>query len=180
MSSNPKQGQPISSNPSRRVALASLFGVLILVSVGFLPAPTSDFLIIFEAFFLALSFLVVGRGGATYVGLVAGVLITFVKPSFFPLDLVFATMFGIFVDGTSLVFRAKRGNEAVTPRLVAAMTVSTGVVGFVSYYIAAVMTNLVPNQIGLDATVLIFGTVSGAVGGFAAARVWNKYLKARF
>ncbi|MDA4135168.1 MAG: hypothetical protein OK441_06330 [Thaumarchaeota archaeon] len=170
----------MSSNPSRRVALASLFGVLILVSVGFLPAPTSDYLIIFEAFFLALSFLVAGRGGATYVGVVAGILITFVKPTFFPLDLVFATLFGILVDGTCLAFGAKKGNEAQTARLVSAMTISTGIVGFTAYYFAAVVTNLVPNQIGLDATVLIFGIFSGAIGGLSAARVWNRYLKSRF
>ncbi len=170
----------MSSNPSRRVALASLFGVLILVSVGFLPAPTSDYLIIFEAFFLALSFLVAGMGGATYVGVVAGILITFVKPTFFPLDLVFATLFGILVDGTCLAFGAKKGNEAQTARLVSAMTISTGIVGFTAYYFAAVVTNLVPNQIGLDATVLIFGIFSGAIGGLSAARVWNRYLKSRF
>jgi len=169
----------MSSNRSRRVALGGLFGVLILISGGFLPAPNSDFLIIFEAFFLALSFLVVGRGGATYVGVVAGILITFVKPSFFPLDLAFATAFGLLVDGTCLAFRAKSGNEARTTRLVAALTISTGLVGFAAYYIAAVMTNLVPNDVGLDATVLIFGIISGAIGGFAAARVWNRYLKTK-
>ncbi|MDA4118862.1 MAG: hypothetical protein OK455_11040 [Thaumarchaeota archaeon] len=43
---------------SRRIALASLFGVLILLAMGFVPAPTSDYLIVFQAFFLALSYLV--------------------------------------------------------------------------------------------------------------------------
>lgn len=170
----------MASNRSRRVALASLFGVLILVTMGFLPAPTSDFLIVIEAFFLALSFLVIGRGGATYTGLVAGLLITAVKLSFFPLDLVFALFFGVMVDVTSLAFGAKRAQDARTARLVAAVTISTGLVGFVAYYVTAVLTNIVPNQIGLDITILIFGIASGAAGGYAAARVWNKYLKSRF
>jgi hypothetical protein len=169
----------MASNRSRRVALASLFGVLILVTMGFLPAPTSDFLIVGEAFFLALSFLVVGRGGATYTGLVAGLLITTVKLSFFPLDLVFAIFFGVMVDATALAFGAKSGQEAKTTRLVAAMTVSTGLVGFIAYYVSAVLTNLVPNQLALDVTTLVFGIVSGAIGGFVAARVWNRYLKSR-
>ena len=52
---------------ARRVALGSIFGAAIVVFVGFVPAPTSDFLIGFQAFLLAISFLVVGRGGATYV-----------------------------------------------------------------------------------------------------------------
>jgi hypothetical protein len=170
----------MASNRSRRVALGGLFGVLILLSGGFLPAPNSDFLIIFEAFFLALSYLVVGKGGATYVGIVAGILITLVKPSFFPFDLVFATFFGVLVDATALAFHAKSGNEAKTWRLTVALTLSTGVVGFTAYYVGAVLTNLVPNQVGLDATVLIFGIVSGAIGGYIAARVWNRYLKSRF
>jgi hypothetical protein len=166
-------------NRSRRIALASIFGVLILVTMGFLPAPTSDFLIISEAFFLALSYLVVGRGGATYAGVVAGLLITAVKISFFPLDLVLAIFFGVMVDATSIAFGAKNGTEARTMRLVAALTLSTGLVGFTAYYVAAVLTNLVPNQLALDVTVLVFGIFSGAAGGFLAARVWNKYLSAR-
>jgi len=60
------------------------------------------------------------------------------------------------------------------------MTISTGLVGFIAYYVTAVLTNIVPNQVSLDATVLAFGIVSGAVGGFIAARVWNRYLKPRF
>ncbi len=166
------------SNRSRKIALASLFGVLILVTVGFLPAPTSDYLIIFQALFLALSYLVVGRGGATYTGLVAGLLITAVKVA--PLNLVFAVFFGVLVDVTCLALRAKVGDQARTARLTAAVTISTGVVGFVAYYTTAVLTNIVPNQFILDATVLIFGIISGAIGGYLAARIWNRYLAARF
>jgi len=170
----------MSANPSRRVALASLFGVLIFVSIGFLPAPTGDYLIIVEAFFLALSFLVVGRGGATYVGVVAGILIGLVQPTFFLVDVAFATLYGVLIDATCLGLGAKKGNTARTSTMVVAVTFSTSVVGFGAYYVTAVMTNLVPNQIGLDASVLLFGLISGAVAGFLAARVWNRYLRSRF
>ncbi|MDG6915833.1 MAG: hypothetical protein JRM90_07695, partial [Nitrososphaerota archaeon] len=61
---------------SRRIALGAIFGVLILVTNGFIPAPTSDFLIVVQSLLLALSYLVVGRGGASYVGFVSGALIT--------------------------------------------------------------------------------------------------------
>lgn len=168
------------SNRSRRVALASIFGVLILITNGFIPPPNSDFLIVIEAFLLGISFLVIGKGGATYTGVVAGILITFVKPSFFPADLVFASLFGVAVDVTGLAFKAKNASGAQTKRLVAAVTISTGIVGFLAYYVEAVLTNAVPNDPGLDATVLVFGIASGAVGGFLAARVWNRYLRPRF
>jgi len=165
---------------TRRIGLGALFGVIILAINGFIPAPTSDFLIVFQSLFLALSYLVLGKGGASYVGVVSGVLITAVKLSFFPLDLVFSIMFGVAVDVLATGFRAKEDGQANSLRLVACMMVSTGFVGFIAYYVTAVMTNLVPNDFFLDLTVLIFGVVSGAIGGAVAARLWNRNLKARF
>ena len=165
---------------SRRVALASLFSVLIVAITGFVPPPNSDYLIVFQSFFLALSFLVVGRGGATYVGAVSGLLITFAKINFFPLDLVFSTAFGLLVDVFAIALRAKEGQRARTWRLAVALMVSTGIIGFIAYYVTAVATNLVPNEFVLDLTVLVFGVVSGGVGGAVAARLWNRNLMARF
>jgi len=163
-----------------RIASASLFGVVVWVVLGFLPAPTSDYLIGVEACFLALSYLVVGRGGATYVSLVIGLLISVVKSAFFPLDLVFALFFGLMVDGLAIAFRAKAGSDARTGRLVAAMTVSTAIVGFVAFYVTAVATQLVPNNLFLNVSILVFGVISGAAGGYVAASIWNRNLKARF
>ena len=167
-------------NRVRRVALASLFGGLILVAIGFLPPPTGDYLIIVEAFFLSLSYLVVGRGGATYSGIVAGILLGIVQPAFFVVNIVFASQYGILVDATCLGLGAKRENVARTSRMMVAVTISTAIVGFGAYYVTAVMTNLVPNQAGLDASILVFGIISGVIAGFLAARVWNRYLRSRF
>jgi hypothetical protein len=169
---------------SRKIALGAIFGVMILAIMGFVPAPTSDFLIVAQSFFLALSYLVVGRGGATYVGIVSGILITAVKISFFPYDLVFSIMFGVLVDVLASAFRAQEGGSggrARTPRLSVCMMISTGVVGFTAYFVTAVSVfKLVPNEVSLDATVLIFGIISGAIGGAIAARLWNRNLMARF
>jgi hypothetical protein len=93
---------------SRRIALASLFSVLIVAITGFIPPPNSDYLIVFQSFFLALSFLVVGRGGATYVGAISGILITFAKINFFPLDLLFSTAFGLLVDFFAIALAPRR------------------------------------------------------------------------
>lgn len=164
---------------TRRVALASLFGALTFVSLGFLPAVYSDYLIAIEAFFLALAFLVVGRGGATYTGVVAGLLIGAVNLSFFGLDVVFAVIFGLLTDGFGVVLGAKVGSKAKVSRLVLAMTLSTAIVGFIAYYVTAVMTDLVPNLFLLDVTILVFGVGSGALGGFLAAWIWNRYLGRR-
>lgn len=171
----------MASNSTRRVALASIFGVLILSVMGFVPAPTSDYLIVVQSLLLALSFLVVGRGGATFVGVVSGLLITLVKVAFFPYDLAFSLLFGISVDVLGALFKARvaHGGRAATGRLVVVMMISTGIVGFVAYYLTAVATNLVPNDLVLDLTVLVFGVVSGAAGGYLAARIWNRNLRVR-
>jgi hypothetical protein len=166
---------------SRRIALASLFSVLIVAITGFIPPPNSDYLIVFQSFFLALSFLVVGRGGATYVGAVSGLLITFAKINFFPFDLIFSFMFGLLVDLFATALRTRDGQRAKTWRLAASLMASTGIVGFVAYYVTAVsVLKLVPNDPLLDLTVLIFGVVSGGIGGAVAGRLWNRNLMARF
>jgi hypothetical protein len=169
---------------SRRIALGAGFGVLILVTNGFVPAPTSDFLIAIQSLILALSYLIVGRGGATYVGVVSGALITSVKLGFFPVDLVFATLFGVLVDALATLLRVQDGGRARAMRLIVCMMVSTGVVGFAAFYVSVVAFpsdfTAVPHDPVTDLTILVFGVVSGAVAGAVAARLWNRNLMARF
>lgn len=169
---------------SRKIALGAVFGVIILVTNGFIPAPDSDFLIVIQSTLLALSFLIVGRGGATYVGVVSGLLITAVKVAFFPVDLVFASLFGVLVDLLGSGFHVQREGRALSARLAACMMVSTGVVGLGAFYVSvfafpASFTD-VPHDPVTDATILVFGVVSGAVAGVIAARLWNRNLRARF
>lgn len=151
---------------------------------GFIPAPTSDFLIVFQSLFLALSYLVVGRGGATYVGIVSGALITAVKVSFFPVDLVFAAMFGVLVDVLAATLSVQEGGRARTLRLTVCMMISTGVVGLAAFYVSVVLFpsafTAVPHDPTTDLTILVFGVVSGAIAGAFAARLWNRNLMARF
>jgi hypothetical protein len=169
---------------SRRIALGAIFGAMILVTNGFIPAPDSDFLIIIQSLLLALSFLVVGRGGASYTGVVSGLLITVVKLGFFPVDLVFATLFGVLVDVLGTLFRVQRDGIASSLRLTLCMMVSTGVVGLGAFYVSVFAFPAsfkdVPHDPITDLTILIFGVVSGAAAGAIAARLWNRNLRARF
>ncbi len=169
---------------TRKIALGALFGAMILVINGFIPAPTSDFLIVFQSLFLALSYLVVGRGGATYVGIVSGLLITAVKLGFFPVDLIFATMFGVLVDVLAISFRVQDGGRARTSRLMACMMVSTGIVGLAAFYVSVIAFPSafvgVPHDPLTDLTILVFGVISGAIAGAVGARLWNRNLMSRF
>ena len=157
---------------------------MILGINGFIPAPTSDFLIVFQSLFLALSYLVVGRGGSTYVGVVSGALITSVKLGFFPVDLIFATMFGALVDLLATAFRVQEQGRVKTLRLTVCMMVSTGVVGLAAFYVSVIAFPsafaAVPHDLITDLTILIFGVISGGIAGAIAARLWNRNLMARF
>jgi hypothetical protein len=174
---------PLASS-SRRVALGAVFGAMILVTNGFIPAPDSDFLIIIQSLLLALSFLILGRGGPSYVGIVSGLLITTVKVGYFPVDLVFATLFGVLVDVLGLLFKVQKDGRAISSRLAAVMMVSTGVVGIGAFYVSVILFPSaftgVPHDPITDATILIFGVISGAAAGLIAARLWNRNLMARF
>ena len=59
---------------SRKLITATLLGVVIAVVKSPFTFPVTDYLIIIEVPILALSFLLLGRGGATYTGLINGVL----------------------------------------------------------------------------------------------------------
>ena len=165
---------------TRRIAIASLFGIIIFSVRGFIPAPSADFLIGFESFLLALTVIIVGRFGATYVEFVNGLILTPVKLSFAPFSLLLALLFGIQIDILSILLRPKVGPEVRTGRIVAIMTISTATTGLISYYATAILTSIVPNNPVLNITILVYGVVSGAVGGYLAVKVWKRNLRARF
>lgn len=165
---------------TRRIAIASLFGVIIFSVRGFIPPPSADFLIGFESFLLALTVIIVGRFGATYVEFVNGLILTPVKLSFAPFSLLLALLFGIQVDLLSMLLRPKVGAEVRTGRIVAIMIISTATTGLISYYTTVILTSLLPYNPVLDITILVYGVVNGALGGYLAVKVWKRNLRARF
>ncbi len=175
---------------TRRLATATLFGVVIAVVKGPFSFPVTDYLIIVEVPILALSFLLLGRGGATFTGLVNGVLQSAVKVSFFPYDLIFAVSYGLLVDGFGTVFRVNGAGPTSARRLALALGLASTVLGVSIAYVFLAL-NLSP---GIDvsgystatllgvvyAPIVVWGIASGALGGFVSARIWEKNLKSRF
>ncbi len=152
---------------------------MIFLVKGFLPSPTADFLVIFEALLVGLSFLILGRGGATYVEMVNGILQTPVKLPLAPFSLLLALLFGAQVDAFASLLRV-RNSEAKAGRLVATLSLSSATTGVVAYYATAVVEKLVPSDLGIALTILVFGVASGAAAGYLAARIWNGNLRSRF
>jgi ABC-type thiamin/hydroxymethylpyrimidine transport system permease subunit len=169
---------------TRKLLTATLFGVIIAVVKGPLPPVYSDFLIIVEAPILALSYVMLGRGGATYTELVNGLVETPFQLSFGPFVILVALLYGVQVDVFSSLLKVRSPSGDVgTKRLVLSLTISTITTGLVAAY-TSVYLGLVAYTPSLFFVVyvpiLIWGTFSGALGGWLASRIWTRNLKARF
>lgn len=176
---------------SRKLATATLLGVVVFLIKGPLLAPYADFLVILEAILVGLGFALLGRGGATYVEVVNGLLLTAYEaatvPVLAPFVLPLALLFGLIIDGLGSLLKVREGGEVKAKKLALAVTVSSALTGAIAYLVtlpALISLNFLPNDASVDLTIglviIIIGTVEGAAGGLIAARIWEKNLKARF
>jgi len=167
----------------RKLITAALFGVVITVVKGPFQPPYADLLIIVEAPIIGLSFLLLGRGGATYTEFINGLLQSVFKPTFFPFSIIAALFYGAQVDLYSWLFRAKVNGNANAKRMFASLGIASTTTGILAAYFSITL-GLVPYTQSLFAVIyipiIIWGVLSGAVGGAVSARIWNKNLKARF
>ena len=168
---------------TRKLITATMFGVIIAVVKGPFQPPYADFLIIVEAPILGLSYLLLGRGGATYTEVINGLLQSTFKVSFFPFSLVAAVFYGMQVDVYSWLFRANANGNASAKRMFASLGLASSVTGILAAYIS-ISLGLLPYTPSLFTIVyvpiIIWGILSGAVGGAISARIWEKNLKVRF
>ncbi len=168
---------------SRKLITATLFGVVIAVLKGPFQPPYADFLIIVEAPILGLSFLLLGRGGATYTEVVNGLLQSGVKASFFPLSLVVAVLYGVLVDVLGTAFRAREGEHTSSKSMVATLGIASIITGVLAAY-TSITLGIIPYNPSLlyivYIPIVIWGILSGALGGFISARIWERNLKAGF
>lgn len=160
-----------------RLLIAAFFASIIFVTRFFVPPPIDRLLIAVDAVLLALSALFVKNFGATYVGAVSGVLTGLWLPSFLPFSIIFMFLYGVIVDAFVFLFRVHATAEGVNRnRLVAAMAFGTLLIAFFSYYATTVL-RVIPSYPVIDLLVLFMGPASGVAAGYAAAYLWNKYLK---
>jgi len=161
-----------------RLLIASFFASIMFIMRFFVPVPFDRLLIAVDAVLFALSALFVKNLGATYVGVVSGVLIGLWLPSLIPFSILFWSLYGALVDVFIFLFRVNATKEGVDRnRLVAAMSFGTLLIALLSYYASTVL-GIVPSFPVIDVLVLFLGPASGVSSGYAAAYLWNKYLKA--
>jgi len=146
---------------NRKIATATIFGGIAFVATAFLPSPLYRPSDNNSILFVALGFIVLGRGGGTYVALVDGLLTTPFKLSFAPFSLIFALILGFLVDAFATAFKAKKNSEVRTGMLTLATTLSTAITGVAAYYITVKVTGILNTSFSIAATILVFGIISG-------------------
>lgn len=163
---------------TKRVALATLFGAIIFLSKTIVPSPIDKMFIVVQGLLLALGALLLPSLGATYVGVIGGVLTALWRIALAPFTFVFASLYGLLVDGCFFIFKVDTSQGNVeTSRLVASMTVSTTLVGLLSYYTTVFVFRLLERNPLLDVSILVVGTLSGIIAGYLASVIWKRYLK---
>ena len=163
---------------SRRLALATLFAVLVFISKTLLPTPLDKVLIVVQALFLGLGSIMLVPFGATIVSTIGGLLTAAWRAPLAPFTLGFALLYGLLVDAFSIVFKTKAKDGSVrVRRLVAAVTVATTISGLASYYTTVYALSLLPRNIMLEAAILIIGVLSGLAGGYLAGLLWSKAVR---
>lgn len=175
---------------TRKLATATLFGVVIAVVKAPFTFPVTDYLIIVEVPILALSFLLLGRGGATYTGLVNGAIQSVFKAGLFPYDLIFAASYGILVDLFGTLLNARQDGKTNATRLALALGLASTVLGVsIAYVFLALNLNTGIDLSHYSSTelveivyvpIVVWGIASGALGGFISARLWERNLRSRF
>jgi uncharacterized membrane protein len=163
---------------AKRLFITALFSSIIFVTNFVVPPPLNNIIIVVQAIILALAALFMGKNGATYVGLVGGVLSSLSRPAFGPFTFLFTFLYGVLVDGSFFALKVDTTKETVNRnRVILAMAVSTGIIGFSSYYIFAVFTNVIPFNLMLSGLMVFLAVGSGITAGYASSYLWNKYLK---
>jgi hypothetical protein len=163
---------------AQQLFIIALFGSILFVTKVFFNPPWDNLLIVVQAILLALAAFFIKSMGATYVGIVGGILATLARPALGPMTFFFTFLFGFLVDVTFFLFKVTAHSEEVNRnRVVLAMALSTALIAFLSYYISSLLFKWLPIDAMWTSLMLFLGAGSGISAGYAAAYLWNKYLK---
>ncbi len=163
---------------AKRLFIIALFGSILFVTKVFFNPPWDNLLIVVQAVLLALAAFFIRSMGATYVGIVGGILAALARPALGPLTFFFTFLFGLLVDIFFFIFKVASSAEEVNRnRTVLAMTLSTALIAFLSYYTSSLLFEWLPIDAMWTTLIVFLGTGSGISAGYAASYLWNKYLK---
>lgn len=158
----------------RRFAIAAVFSVIVFASKALAPTPFKDGFVVVQALLLGLAALLIAPMGATLVSTIAGFLMAGWNPGLAIFSIGFSVLYGVLLDGSLLLLHPlKKSGELDAKRFTLAITVSTLIVGAVAYYVTLVL-RLLPRNLGVEIMVLVFGGITGAIGGYLGVVLWRR------
>ena len=161
---------------AKKIAITTIFGAVIFITKTVVPSPMNKMLVFVQALLLGLGTLLLKKLGATYVAVIGGVLTALWNIALAPFSFFFALLYGLFVDGFFYLLRIKTLDGNVrTERALAAMTLSTVLVGLLSYY-TSVWFGLIPRNLALEIIIFSMGILGGIGAGYFVSTLWNKHL----
>jgi hypothetical protein len=164
---------------SKKVAVVALFGTLAFVSSGFLPSPIDKMVISVQALCFSLAALFVPKGGAIYSSFVAGLLLSVLRPGFFPFSLLFSVFYGVLIEGVFYFFKVNAGKHVKSRRLILLLTVTTGITGVASMYLTTMM-GVLPMIVEMYSAIIVVALLNGVVAGYLTVIIWDRYLSIFF
>ena len=164
---------------SKKVAVITLFGTLAFVSNGFLPSPIDKMVIGIQALCFSLAALLIAKGGAIYASFVTGLLLSVLRPGFFPFSLVFSVFYGILIEGFFHFFKVNDAKCVKSRRLILLLTFATGITGVASMYLTTMM-GMIPMIPTMYLAIIVVAILNGAIAGYFTVAIWNKYLSHLF
>jgi hypothetical protein len=160
---------------SKKLAVITLFGTLAFVSNGFLPSPIDKIVIGIQALCFSLAALVVPKGGATYASFVTGLLLSVLRPGFFPFSLLFSVFYGVMIELSFYCFKVNCEKCIKTKRLILLLTVVTGITGVTSMYLTTIM-GILPMIPAIYIAIVVVGCLNGAIAGYLNVKIWRNHL----
>ena len=154
--------------------MAAVFGAVIFVSKIFAPTPVKDSMIVIQALLLGLGALLISPLGATLVATIGGLLTATWSSQLAVFTVIFATGYGLLVDGLIWALRARTSDIDVNARrFMLAITLSTAIIGFLAYGTTVALGLLPRNPVG-EIFILVGGILSGLLGGYLCVIVWRR------
>lgn len=163
---------------SHRLAVPTLLGTVAFVSTGFLPTPVDKMFVMIQALTFALGSLMMARSGGTYASLINGILLSILRPAFFPFSLIFSLFYGLLIDGFFQVFRVNKDNHVKGARLIISLALGTSITGLLSMYLTTII-GLMPMAPIIYSAILAIGILNGVAAGYLTLLIWNKYVARR-
>lgn len=170
----------MNGSKGRRIAVSSLFGVIIFIEKALLP-PIFDKSVsaLLQMFFLSLAFLMTGLTGPILTGFVSGLLTATIRSHLGWMTFTFALLYGVLVGGLYRLLGVVNDGEVRAGRLIYASLASTMVVAALSAS-TAILLGIIPYDPRFVVFMMFAGAVQGVVGGFLSHKVYEKYVRKIF